>query len=161
MNNFFQNNKFDKPILILEQSQSIVAKIFILCFTGLMIFTMFLGVGSIALDEIKFKITGLILLIFAPFAYFYILKIKQILCYDNFLIVKYPFWQSIFYYDDIRYYWHNFRMQTLQLFSKKRKFVLFMRVVFVSYYLFDKNDIKKFENFLESKNIHSYRFKLF
>ena len=118
MNKIFENNKFDKPILILEQSQSIVAKIFTFIFTAFMIFTAFLGVGGITLDEIKFKITGLILLIFAPLGYFYILKIKQILCYDDFLIVKYPFWQSIFYYDDIRYYWHNFRMQTLQIFQK-------------------------------------------
>lgn len=161
MNKIFENNKFDKPIFILEKSQSTTAKIFTLKFVFLMIFAIFLGLACIASDEIIFKIGSLIFFMFPPLTFFVILAIKKIVCYDDFLVVKYLFWQLIFYYDDIRYYWYNFRMQTLQLFSKKRKFILFMRVVFVSYYLFDENDIKKFESFLESKNIHSYRFKLF
>lgn len=160
MDKISKNNILNEPVFILEQLHSTRGKIFKFKFVALTIFSIFIGILCIATDEIKFKIGGLFFL-FAPITFIFVLEMKKIICYDNFLIVKYPFWQSIFYYDDIRYYWHNFRMQTLQLFSKKRKFVLFMRVVFVSYYLFDKNDIKKFENFLESKNIHRYRFNLF
>lgn len=160
MDKISKNNVLNEPVFILEQSHSTRGKIFKLKFVALTIFSIFLGILCITTDDIKFKIGGLFFL-FGPITFIFVLEMKKIICFDDFLIVKYPFWQSIFYYDDIRYYWHNFRMQTLQLFSKKRKFVLFMRVVFVSYYLFDKNDIKKFENFLESKNIYSYRFKLF
>ena len=145
------------PILILQRLDTTWSKFIVLIMTALFAFAFCLGVGGIFLDEIQHKIVGIILIIFAPFCYFHLVTIQKIICFDNFLIVKYSFWQSKFYYDDIRYYHYSIMKldDYFTIYSKKRKFFL-MRVIFISFSIFDEAEIKKLENILENKGIHCY-----
>ena len=152
------NNKI-KPILILRKVNDIKSIIYTIIMIGFIGFLIFLGIGGILSDEIKFKIIGIICLIFAPYFYFHILRIEAIICYDDYLVAKYPLWETTLYYSDIRYYWYNrarLLINSLQIYAKKRKFFLFMRIIDVSFYLFDEHEIFELEKLLESKNVRYF-----
>lgn len=151
-------NSERKPILVLRRLKNTKSKTHIIYWYSWFVLMSFLSLYGIFANELRLGAIFLILL--ALFFYLYFFSILEIICYDDYLIIKCLFWQSILYYSDIKQYLYFDRPPLIKSFiinSKKYKFLFLVKSFQISYYLFDEYEINKFENILKSKNISEFK----
>ena len=106
------------------------------------------------LDNIIPNIMGFLILVFIPYQFFCMFDIKEVVSYEDYLLLKRKFIINKHYYKHLRNKYNIVRtilLNSLVLGHKKIKIG-----AFINLNMFNKDDIQEFVKILESKKISKY-----
>ncbi|ASM34514.1 Uncharacterised protein [Campylobacter sputorum subsp. bubulus] len=152
------DNTEQKPIFVMKRKKSFMITLYYIFVILWDLATAFVCIAFMTLDNIVANIIGFVLLIFLPYKFFCMFDIKEVICYEDYFIIKRKFFTKKIFYNRLKYYCSlpTITAKTLGFRFKKYRFT-----VTINKYMFKKDDINKFIEFLESKNITKYKmFKL-
>lgn len=115
--------------------------------------TAFICIIFMTLDNIIPNIMGFLILVFIPYQFFCMFDIKEVVCYEDYLLVKRKFFIKKIFYNHVKYYCFMRTVRTKILGLRFKKYRL---TVAINEYMFKKNDIQEFVKILESKKISKY-----
>ncbi|MSN97134.1 hypothetical protein F1B92_08175 [Campylobacter sp. FMV-PI01] len=144
----------EKPIFIMKRKKGIMIVLYYIFAILWDLATAFVCIIFMTLDNIIPNIIGFIFLAFIPYIFFCMFDIKEVICYEDYFIVKRSFITNKYYYKDFRDKYNMVKtilLNSLALGCKKIKMG-----IFINLNMFKKNDIDKFIEFLKYKNITKY-----
>ncbi|PSM51995.1 putative membrane protein [Campylobacter blaseri] len=147
----------DKPLLVINRKKDFKVVLYEIFYLIWVIVTAFVSLFFMALLHNAIStIIGYSLLILILWHFFCVFSIKQILCYDEYFLIKRLFYTKKIYYNTL----HNkysfssgINDMSLTLTHKKYKIK-----TFINKYVFTKDDFSKFIELLESKGIEKNKF---
>ncbi|MCI6988232.1 MAG: hypothetical protein MR902_01500 [Campylobacter sp.] len=145
----------EKPIFIMQRKKSLIIILYYIFAILWDLATAFICIIFMTLDNIIPNIIGLIFLIFLPYMFFCGFDIKEVVCYEDYLLVKRTLCSKKFFYTDIKDYWlfRSIINNNIVLRFKKFRFG-----VHINKNMFNKDDFIKFIQFLEQNKINKLNY---
>ena len=144
----------EKPIFIMQRKKSLIIILYYIFAILWDLATAFICIIFMTLDNFIPNIMGFLILVFIPYQFFCMFDIKEVVCYEDYLLVKRKFIINKHYYKDLRNKYNIVRtilLNSLVLGHKKIKIG-----TFINLNMFNKDDIQEFVKILESKKISKY-----
>ncbi|PSM52675.1 hypothetical protein CBLAS_0786 [Campylobacter blaseri] len=94
----------DKPLLVINRKKGFIIILYDIFYMLWMSATAIVGYLCIQLDNVIPNITGYILVIFTPYAYFCMYNLRQIDCYEDYLVIKRSLCSQTIYYNKLKDY---------------------------------------------------------
>lgn len=148
-----KKNTIEKPIFIMKRKKEIIIVLYYIFAILWDLATAFVCIIFMTLDNIVPNVIGLVFLIFMPYLFFCMFDIKSITCYEDYFVIKRTLCSKKFFYDNVKDYWlfRSIINNNIVLRFKKFRFG-----VHINKNMFKKDDIDKFIEILEKKNIKKY-----
>ncbi|WP_228568361.1 hypothetical protein [Campylobacter sputorum] len=153
------NNTEQKPIFVMKRKKSFMITLYYIFVILWDLATALFFFGLLFNGNIAIKIVAFVFLTTIPCLFFYMFDIKEVICYEDYFIIKKKFFTKKCHYNEFRNEYNIIRTILLKCIVLKYKKI--KPGNFINLNMFKKDDINKFIEFLESKNITKYKmFKL-
>lgn len=143
----------EKPIFIMQRKKSLIIILYYIFAILWDLATAFICIIFMTLDNIIPNIMGFLILVFIPYQFFCVFDIKEVVCYEDYLLIKRKFFTKKIFYNHLKYYCFMRAVRTKTLGLRFKKYRL---TVAINEYMFKPSDIQEFVKILESKKISKY-----
>ena len=143
----------EKPIFIMQRKKGIIIVLYYIFAILWDLATAFICIIFMTLDNIIPNIMGFLILVFIPYQFFCVFDIKEVVCYEDYLLLKRKFFTKKIFYNHLKYYCFMRAVRTKTLGLRFKKYRL---TVAINEYMLKPSDIQEFVKILESKKISKY-----
>lgn len=149
-----EKDTIEKPIFIIQRKKEIKIILYYIFAILWDLATAFICIVFMTLDDIVANIIGFVFLAFIPYIFFCMFDIKEVICYEDYFVIKRSFVTNKYYYIDFRDKYNIVKTILLNSLALGRKKIKIG--IFINLNMFEKNNIDKFIEILEKKNITKY-----
>ena len=90
-----EKDTIEKPIFIMKRKKGIMIVLYYIFATFWDLATAFIGIIFMTLDNIIPNIMGFLILVFIPYRFFCMFDIKEVVCYEDYLLIKRKFFSIV------------------------------------------------------------------